>query len=248
MIYVPGTVFRMGSDRFKNERPVRRVALSAFWIDKYPVTNAEFAQFVEDGGYQNPRYWTEAGWQFLQQKAIEAPLYWWDEKWNAPDMPVTGVCWWEAYAYARYVGKTLPSEAQWEYAAGLGERTYPWGEAAPTGRHAHYAEGCEPEELNRGGTAVDAYPDGVSGVGCWDMAGNLGEWCLDNMSRNYAWDFAQINPLYALDESRDHMVRGGSGLHSDDFLRCASRDFYPPQMRDNIVGIRCVQPALGESR
>lgn len=155
-------------------------------------------------------------------------------------MPVTGVSWWEAKAYAKFVGKELPTEAQWEYAAGFGNRTYPWGEDLPTQSHANFAPGCEPLELDRRATEVTELDSNLSASGCRDMAGNIGEWCVDNFSLNYDWDTTGLDPIYITREEDSHIVRGGSGLHDEDCLRCASRDYYPPELRDNIVGLRCV--------
>lgn len=237
--------FYRGSTTFKQEQPIIWVTLSPFWIDTYPVTNQRYAGFIDAGGYKSPELWSDAGWQFICKQRIAEPLYWSDALWNAPLQPVTGVSWWEALAFARFEGKTLPTEAQWEAAAGGGERTYPWGETEPEERHATFAPECEPSELNRKSTPVDALPDGRSPFGCFDMAGNLGEWCLDNASDNYQWADKGSNPIYRVEEAAPHIVRGGSGLHDMDNLRCASRDYYPPQLRDNIVGIRCVSTDTG---
>lgn len=237
--------FYRGSSVFKQEQPVRWVTLRPYYIDTYPVTNRRYARFIESGGYTSPGFWTEAGWQFVCEHNITKPLYWSDEKWNGPMQPVTGVSWWEAMAFAQFEGKCLPTEAQWEAAAGGGKATYPWGGAAPEEWHATFAPECEPSELDRKSTPVDALPEGCSPLGCYDMAGNVGEWCLDNASDNYQWDTEGINPLHVTRETAPHIVRGGSGLHDMDNLRCASRDYYPPQLRDNIVGIRCVKSIEG---
>jgi gamma-glutamyl hercynylcysteine S-oxide synthase len=159
---------------------------------------------------------------------------------------VTGVSWWEARAYARFVNKELPTEAHWEYAArGTDERLYPWGDEPPTSDHATFAAGCEPDELRRRATPIYATCRGISPFGVRDMAGNLFEWCLDNASLHYAWDITRRNPLYWTDECDDHVARGGSGLHNEDYLRCAARDYYPPELRDNIFGIRLVDNRVG---
>lgn len=245
MIYIRPEYFKRGSGLFKNEGPVNTVFLSPYWIDKYPVTNARFKKFVEDGGYQNRKFWSVQGWEFVKEKNVTEPLYWFDPLWNQPEQPVTGVSWWEAMAFSVYEGKTLPTEAQWEMAAGSGTDTYPWGEAPPSEEMANYAPGCEPAELKRSSTKVNAYPQAASRVGCHDMAGNVNEWCIDNVSNNYNWDYYRINPVYLIQEGLPHIVKGGSGLHDEDNLRCASRDSYDPGLRDNIVGFRCV--FLGES-
>ncbi|WP_404383888.1 formylglycine-generating enzyme family protein [Caenispirillum salinarum] len=241
MIQVDACRFRMGSNEYKNEQPVRIVSLAAFSVDPYPVTNERFATFIAAGGYDTRDYWTEVGWSFIKGNDIRRPLYFDTPEFGQPRQPVTGVSWWEAMAFAAFEDKTLPTEAQWEYIAGRGEDRYPWGDAEPTAELANFAPGCEPAELDRRSTPVDAFPKAVSRVGCWDVAGNVGEWCIDNASRSYAWDFYGFNPVFLTAETDPHVVRGGSGLHDEDCLRCASRDYYRPELRDNIVGFRCVR-------
>lgn len=232
---------KRGSVLYENEQPIKVIHLSPFMIDKFPVTNLEFAEFVNAEGYSQPKFWFEAGYRFIKQYKIQQPLYWNDSSFNGSNQPVTGISWWEAMAFAKFLGKELPTEAQWEYAAGLGKNKYPWGQAKPNSTYANFAPGCEPVELNRRTENVDFFPKGVAASGCWDMAGNVGEWCLDNYSSNYSWDKASVDPVYKTHESDQHIVRGGSGLHDEDCLRCSSRDYYPPNMRDNIVGMRCVR-------
>jgi formylglycine-generating enzyme required for sulfatase activity len=240
MILLQTVGFSQGSRQFPNEGPVRQVSLSPYLIDRLPVTNAKFARFVNEGGYRERRFWTEIGWRFAQDHGLSSPNYWTDPNWNAPDMPVTGISWWEANAYAAFVGKSLPTEAQWEYAAGFGLRTYPWGEDKPTPDHANFAPGCEPDKLRRQGTSVEGLKFNFAASGCRDMAGNVGEWCLDNASSSYEWDSSRTDPVFTMREEAPHILRGGSGLHDEDALRCASRDHYTPALRDNITGLRCV--------
>lgn len=241
MLLIPHGAFHMGSNESPNEEPQRSVELAAFHIDRYPVTNRLYRAFIESGGYQRQTYWSEAGWAFVRDKRLQVPLYWSDSHWNGDDQPVTGISWWEAGAYARFAGKELPTEAQWEKAArGTDGRRYPWGDDEPTPRHALYAVDCDPAELRRRSVPVHAFPLGASPWGGMDFSGNVGEWCQDNASLNYAWDLTRVNPRYWRAETDDHIVRGGSGLHNEDYLRCSSRDYYAPTLRDNIVGFRCV--------
>lgn len=240
MVKIDPVVFSMGSQKYKNERPVRLVSLNTYYIDLFPVTNFRYKNFVDEQGYQQRKYWTGAGWDFIRSKGIKSPLYWNDEYWNRPNQPVTGVSWWEALAFARFDGKTLPTEAQWEYMAGGGVSPYPWGDEHPELSKANYAAGCEPSELRRRSTEVDHFVNARSHCGCWDAAGNVAEWCLDNQSSTYEWDLEKKDPVYMTVETDPHMVRGGSGLHDEEYLRTTSRDYYSPGLRDNIVGFRCV--------
>jgi gamma-glutamyl hercynylcysteine S-oxide synthase len=240
MVRIDSTRFIMGSDLYKNEGLIREVFLSTYLIDLYPVTNFRFSKFINLNGYNKKEYWTQFGWDFINTHKIQEPLYWHDEGWNHPNQPVTGISWWEALAFALFEGKTLCTEAQWEYMASGGKNTYPWGEQEPNINKANYAEDCEPSELNRTSREVNFYEAGRSHCGCWDVSGNLNEWCIDNASDNYRWDFYKVNPVFLHDECSSHIVKGGSGLHDADCLRCASRDYYSPTLRDNIVGFRCV--------
>ncbi|MFI7277267.1 formylglycine-generating enzyme family protein [Streptomyces sp. NPDC049879] len=241
MCTVPAGTFRRGSGLAPDEGPVADVAMSAFAMDRDPVSNGQFARFIEDGGYRTAAYWTPAGWEFVRVRGITAPTYWDDPLWAGdPEVPVTGVSWWEALAFARWAGRTLPTEAQWEYACrGPAGRTYPWGEDPPEPALATYAPGCEPEE--RRPTRPGDHPRNVSPFGVRDMAGNFAEWCLDTYGP-YGDGPVGPDPVRMTDESADHVVRGGCGLHDEDYLRGSARDYYHPGLRDNLIGFRCALP------
>jgi ergothioneine biosynthesis protein EgtB len=118
MLQIPAGPFAMGSDAIDaldNERPIHQVDLETYWIDRHPVTCQQYRTFMAAGGYQNPEWWSPQGWQWLQDHPVTQPLYW-QEGAAFDDQPVCGVNWYEAEAYARFVGKRLPTEAEWEKA------------------------------------------------------------------------------------------------------------------------------------
>ena len=127
MCHVPAGGFWMGTDPPEgqhNEHPRRRVTTTAYAIGEAPVTNAEFAAFVDGGAYRDPSLWSEAGWRWREQDGIAAPRFWNDDAWRdylAPDQPVVGVSWYEADAFARWAGRHLPTEMEWEVAARAGQ-------------------------------------------------------------------------------------------------------------------------------
>ncbi len=239
---IHGGRFRRGSSLSPDEQPVDEIELSPFHLDTYPVLNRQFAEFIEDGGYRQAQLWTPAGWSWLESTGATRPNYWDDPLWSAPEVPVTGVSWWEALAYARWAGRTLPTEAQWEYACkGTAGNTYPWGEDEPDLTLANFAPECDPVE--RRPTSPDHFPRNVSEFGCHDMAGNFAEWCLDNYAMAYRT--SGKDPLYRTTEEDDHVARGGCGLHDADYLRSSARDHYHPGLRDNLIGFRCARPVDG---
>ncbi len=151
-VLVPGGPFTMGTSTepwaLDNERPAHEVHVPGFYLDTTPVTNAAYAAFIADGGYDDPRWWTADGWAHRQRAGLTAPLFWqWEGEWvrvvfgrKEPiirNEPVLHVCWYEADAYARWAGRRLPTEAEWEKAArhdpAAGRsRRYPWGDQDPT--------------------------------------------------------------------------------------------------------------------
>jgi formylglycine-generating enzyme required for sulfatase activity len=102
---------------------------SPFWLSKYPVTNSQYAVFIQDGGYSRREFWSDEGWKWVQDNQIALPGRWRNADFNAPNQPVVGVSWWEAEAFCRWAGVVLPTEQQWEAAArGPAGLVYPWGD------------------------------------------------------------------------------------------------------------------------
>jgi gamma-glutamyl hercynylcysteine S-oxide synthase len=191
MTRFPGGTVEIGTDdrsvAYDNERNKHVVELAPFWIDVYPVTNGEFVNFIEAGGYQDRRYWSGAGWDWLQSSGAAAPKYWTkvEGAWASRSMdrtepapaahPVCHVCYYEAEAFARYAGKRLPSEQEWEAAAswdpGSGtKRMFPWGDRPASSELANV------DQLTFGTAPVGSYPENLSPIGCSGMIGDVWEW------------------------------------------------------------------------
>jgi formylglycine-generating enzyme required for sulfatase activity len=171
MVRVPQGPFTMGSeDGPADERPAHTVTLGAFEIDRLPVNNAEFARFLQQHGALAP-----GGQRYFDWDDADARIHRPDGAWRADpgygDHPVVEASWLGAHSYCRWVGKRLPTEAEWEKAArGTDGRRYPWGNAAPGSSHARFAAG-----FNQTAPA-GAHPAGASAHGALDMAGNVWQW------------------------------------------------------------------------
>ncbi len=194
-----------------------------YWIDQYPVTNQKYGEFVLAGGYEHQQCWSTEGWQWKMKVNITAPdpTSWDDTKWNKPNQPIVGVSYHEAEAYAKWIGKRLPSEQEWEKAArGEGGRQYPWGEEFDLNK-------CNSKETGIGHTMpVSQYPNGVSPYGCHDMAGNVWEWCANRHDKQ---------------KNDSRVIRGGSWGSKLENLRAPKRDWDFTDVRDDSLGFRLVQ-------
>jgi formylglycine-generating enzyme required for sulfatase activity len=209
----------------------------AFMIAKYPLTNAQYAKFIEAGGYREPRWWTKAGWQQREKGGWTEPRWWQDDQWNGADFPVVGVSWYEAIAFCRWLSEVsgenvlLPTEQQWQRAAqGDDNRAYPWGNEAPNERLCNWNQNIGQT------TPVTQYPDGASPYGVMDMSGNVWEWCLT----------ANNTGGTALDGTDVRVLRGGSWWNDNSYnLRAACRNRSAPDNRGSNVGFRCARSAAG---
>lgn len=214
-----------------------------FWIGKTEVTNAEYAEFIAAGGYDNPAYWTQAGWRHRQSNDWTELRYWDDSTFNDPEQPVVGVSWYEALAYATWRGCSLPTERQWEYAArGPDGLIYPWGNEFDGSLLNFCDVNCEFERRNsayddgyRYTAPVGSYPAGASWVGALDMAGNAWNWTLSE-PRDYPYD---------PDDGRENIssiavrgLRGSSWIDNDRNARAASRYDFSPDFRYFSFGFR----------
>jgi formylglycine-generating enzyme required for sulfatase activity len=218
MVTVPKGPLLYGEER------IREVIDHDYWIDKYPVTNEKYRAFILADGYRNHAYWSSEGWKWKTEHNTLVPAYWNDVKWNKADHPVVGVNYYEAEAYAKWAGKRLPTEQEWEKAArGEGGHEYPW--EFPWGDTFDKLK-CNSAEAGLDHTTpVTQYPKGVSPYGCYDMAGNVWEWCAD-------W----------YDETKDwRVVRGGSWHNSQESLRVSNRFRTYADRQSNNIGFRLVQ-------
>ena len=241
MIRIPAGEFLMGSPEGEggdDEHPQHTLYLPDYTVARAPVTNAQFARFIQDGGYRCREFWTEAGWQVKEEESWTQPRFWTDKEWNHPDYPVVGVSWYEALAYARWAGATLPSETEWEKAAGWDpragrKRRYPWGDE-------WNPKWCNSREKGPGRTTpVAAYsPQGDSFYGCADMAGNVWEWCRTRWGHNYP--YVPGDGREDLEGDAARVLRGGSFFNSEGLVRCAGRFRDPPAYWSRDGGFRVV--------
>jgi ergothioneine biosynthesis protein EgtB len=241
MVKIPAGYFEQGNDSIDaldNEQPVHQVYLDTYWIDRYPVTCGQYRLFIEAGGYQNPHCWLADGWKWLQSQQIKQPLYWSDNtKWD--NHPVCGVSWYEAEAYTRFVGKRLPTEAEWEKAASwdidrCDRRIYPWGEATPD------TQKCNHNNAIGQTTPVNAYPNGQSAYGCYDMLGNVWEWTasvFDGYEGFATYPYVGYSKVYF--DGQHQVLKGGSWATPPWALRSSFRNWYHPGIRQILAGFRC---------
>jgi ergothioneine biosynthesis protein EgtB len=258
-VEVCGGSFELGASPeepfvFDNEKWAHPVEVRPFAIARAPVTQEEFAAFVDDGGYRQPRFWSEPGWLWRTETGAQHPVYWdrqgpsrWlrrdFDRWVPlePRRPVLHVNWFEAEAYCRWAGRRLPTEAEWEAAAAgvpadrrlaSAKRRFPWGDEPPTSQYANLdwsAMSC---------VDVDAFSQGDTAFGCRQMIGNVWEWTAD--------DF-QPYPGFVVDPYREYsepwfgthkVLRGGCWATRSRLIRNTWRNFYRPERRDVWAGFR----------
>ncbi|WP_293131596.1 ergothioneine biosynthesis protein EgtB [Microcoleus sp. bin38.metabat.b11b12b14.051] len=243
MIEIPGGEFYMGSDAAEaldNERSRHLCYLSAYAIDRYPVTCGQYGDFMASGGYQNRDWWSAEGWEWQKVHLVDRPLYW-SENPAFNNHPVCGVCWYEAEAYCNFAGKRLPSEAEWEKAASWDAtnqiyRTYPWGEAQPN------ASLCNHGNNLANTSPVDAFPKGASAAGCGDMLGNVWEWTastFDAYPEFESYPYRGYSEVYF--DGQHRVLKGGSWATFPQALRSTFRNWYYPGVRQILAGFRCAK-------
>jgi formylglycine-generating enzyme required for sulfatase activity/serine/threonine protein kinase len=264
MLFVPAGTFEMGAETgADDEKPIHEVELGPYYIDKTEVTVGQFARFVRETSYvtdaerAGDAYVFEVGKGFVRSRGRS----WRDPGYSQTDSyPVVCVSWRDAAAYARWAGKRLPTEAEWERAAGWEagprvKRAYAWGnDYPPHGRVANIADRQASRALSlpRGAAAteyddgfifaapVGSFPEGRSPVGALDMSGNVWEWCADWYSeRFYATAAAKRRPA-GPEAGSERVYRGGS-WSSPLGLRTTARASFDPSYRYSNLGFRCVK-------
>jgi len=237
LVEIPEGWFWMGSSRGSGsdvEGPQRLIYVSGFWMAKYPITNEQFAHFVQDSGYVTDAERKKCSMlvDFFGVWKRRGGVCWKDYHGESTRKhPVILVTPSDALEYCRWADLRLPTEAEWEKAArGDDSRMYPWGnEPKPCAKLANYGR--------RGTTPVGSYPSGKSPYGCEDMAGNVWEWCSDRWDKDYHMNIPNVDP-YASHPGNKWSNRGGSWYDSAFALRCAYRAGDDP-LAYLHVGFRC---------
>lgn len=254
MVEVPAGRYPIGTDAYEpydNEKPCHAVELDAFRIDRFPVTNGEYLRFMEDGGYQRQELWSSNGWDWAMTFGVQAPEYWSgrDGTWAVdrfgvrgpvPEAePVVHVCYFEADAYARWAGKRLPTEFEWEVAASWdpatgSKRRFPWGEKASDGERANLAT------WRFHPAAAGAYPEGASPFGCEQMVGDVWEWTSSDFQpydgfRAFPYE-EYSQPFFG---TGFKVLRGGSWATHPSVARATFRNWDSPIKRPIFAGFRC---------
>ncbi|WP_199440099.1 ergothioneine biosynthesis protein EgtB [Umezawaea sp. REN6] len=258
-VLVPGGPFVMGTSTeawaLDNERPGHTAHTEPFFLDTTPVTNAEYAAFVEAGGYDEERWWSGAGWAHRVSASLVAPRFWQRDGsgWARtafgrteplhPAQPVVHVCFYEAEAYARWAGKRLPTEAEWEKAArfdpatGLSRR-YPWGEEEPAEQHANLGQ------RHLSPAPVGAYPAGASALGVHQLVGDVWEWTSTDLHPYPGFEAFPYREYSEVFFGPAHKVlRGGSFGTDPSAVRATFRNWDLPVRRQIFAGFRCARDA-----
>ncbi|HSE37701.1 MAG TPA: ergothioneine biosynthesis protein EgtB [Blastocatellia bacterium] len=258
MAEVEGGLFMLGHSgddfAFDNEKPAHQIYVQDFAIDRVPVTSGEYLEFIRAGGYGDFRWWFAEAWDCIHREGWQAPLYWelhggeWmirdfaglhkaEEK---ADEPVTHVSFYEASAFAKWAGKRLPTEAEWEKAACVPPRqttqsSFPWGDDSPSVSMANLFE----NEL-WGVAPIGSFPEGQSSHGCYQMIGDVWEWTTSDYVPypGFKPEFDEYNDKWFVGQK---VLRGGSYATPQYHIRSTYRNFFHPNERWMISGFRCAK-------
>ncbi|HYW73776.1 MAG TPA: ergothioneine biosynthesis protein EgtB [Pyrinomonadaceae bacterium] len=234
-----------------NEKPAHQVWLEDFQIDRAPVSVGDYLEFISDGGYRNFRWWHSAGWEKVNTEHWQAPLYWeqHDGAWMIRDFaglhraadksnePVSHVSFLEAAAYAKWAGKRLPTEAEWEKAATLsaqGQRqSFPWGDEPADETRANLFENGLWSVA-----PIGSFPQGKTAPGCHQMIGDVWEWTTSDYVPypGFKSEFDEYNDKWFVSQK---VLRGGSFATPQIHIRSTYRNFFYPHERWMVAGFRC---------
>lgn len=258
-VLVPGGPFTMGTSTepwaLDNERPAHHRLVPPFYIDTTPVTNADFQRFIADGGYEEQRWWAPAGWDMVRGNGLSAPLFWRREggQWLRrhfgtvepvpADEPVLHVSWYEADAYARWAGRRLPTEEEWEKAARhdpASDRSmrYPWGDADPTPEHANLGQ----RHLRP--APAGSYPAGESPLGVRQLIGDVWEWTSSDFLPYpgfAAFPYREYSDVFFGGDYK--VLRGGAFSVDEVACRGTFRNWDHPVRRQIFSGFRTARDA-----
>ena len=256
MVTVAAGTYLIGSDAnepYDNEHPRHPVDIGAFRIDRFPVSNGQFLEFVADGGYRRRELWCSDGWDWRTTFDIEAPEYWsaHPDGWRTvrtgvevavdPSLPVCHVSWFEADAFARWAGKRLPTEFEWEVAAAWDPtngsmRRHPWGDGGWTTERANL------DQRLFSAAPVGAYRAGASALGCEQMLGDVWEWTASDF-RPYPGFRAHPYPEYSepFFGTGFKVLRGASWATRPRVARNTFRNWDSRLKRQIFAGLRCAQ-------
>ena len=256
MVAIQAGTYTMGTDdrveAYDNERPRHEVEIEAFEIDRLPVTNADYIEFIQQGAYTDARLWSEAGQKWLADSAAIAPKYWErdGDQWTShsmngsgpvdPARPVCHVSYYEAEAFAKWAGKRLPTETEWEIAASWdpatrSARKFPWGGSISV-------DDANVDQLLFDTTPVGTYASNVSPLGCYGMIGDTWEWTSTDFA-GYPGFTAFPYPEYSEEFfGTDYKVlRGGSWATRPGAIRNTFRNWDYPIRRQIFSGFRCAR-------
>ena len=257
-VEIPPGIATLGLSRdadgfgWDNEFNAHQVQVPAFSIDMHKVTNADYLDFVRAGGYQERSLWSEAGWEWIAKNGIQHPKFWvprgegWFCRTMFADIPLPQA--WpvyvshaEAEAYARWKGKSLPTEAQFHRAAfgtpGGSERQYPWGNVRPERQHGNF------DFYRWNPTRVDAHPAGQSAFGVAGLMGNGWEWTSTPFGPFSGFEAFPFYPGYSANffDGGHYVMKGGSSRTASLFLRRSFRNWFQPFYPNIYAGFRCVE-------
>jgi iron(II)-dependent oxidoreductase len=258
-VLVPAGPFIMGTSTepwaLDNERPAHEVYVDGYWIDTTPVTNGAYLAFMAAGGYDAPELWSPDGWAYRCKAGLTAPLFWQRDggTWTRrrfgrvepvpADEPVQHVCWHEAQAYARWAGRRLPTEVEWEKAARHDpvsgrSRRHPWGDDDPAPEHANLGQ----RHLQP--APVGSYAAGTSAYGVRQLIGDVWEWTGSDF-HGYpgfrAFPYREYSEVFFGPEYK--VLRGGSWATDPVACRGPFRNWDYPIRRQIFCGFRTARDA-----